>query len=276
LYRRADFVLSCFRGGVLAAALLSASCAPPLMKLPAGPGGPASDARDALTDATSACRAVSTITAEIAASGSVAGQRFRARLSAGLASRHWVRLAAPAPCGAPFFILVASGDDATLLLPHDGRVLEHGRPDAVLEAIAGVPLDASGLRAALTGCTVGTDVAGATQLSGDWRMIRDGSNEVYLHRERQPDKWRVAATVFHASQGAGDWRAEYRDFDAGLPRSVRFVANARNRFDLRLGLSQVDVNAQLGPEVFRVQVPRDADPITIDELRRARPGIRKN
>jgi hypothetical protein len=245
------------------------------MKLPAGPGGPASDARDALADATSVCRAVSSISAEIAASGSVAGQRFRARLSAGLAAPASARLEAAAPFGAPLFIFVASGDDATLLLPHDGRVLEHGRPDAVLEAIAGVPLDASDLRAALTGCTVRPDVSGAKQLAADWRMIPDGPNEVYLHRE-PPDKWRVAATVFHAAQGAGDWRAEYRDFEAGLPRSVRFVANARDRFDLRLALSQVDVSAPLGPEVFRVQVPPDADPITIDELRRARPGIRKS
>jgi hypothetical protein len=36
------------------------------------------------------------------------------------------------------------------------------------------------------------------------------------------------------------------------------------------------VNTGLGPEVFRVQVPRDADPITLDELKRARPGVRKN
>ena len=246
------------------------------MKLPAGPGTPASDARDAVADATAACRAVSTITAEIAASGSVAGQRFRARLSAGLASPGSARLEAAAPFGAPMFILVATGDDATLLLPHDGRVLEHGRPDEVLEAIAGVPLDPSALRGALVGCASSPDIAGAKQLSDDWRMIPDGPNEIYLHRERQPAQWRLVATVFHPAQGAGDWRAEYRDFESGLPRLVRFVANKSGRFDLRLTLSQVDVNTQLTPAVFRVQIPRDADPITLDELRRARPGIRKN
>ena len=246
------------------------------MKLPAGPGTPSSDARDALADATAACRAVSTITAEIAASGSVAGQRFRARLSAGLASPASARLEAAAPFGAPMFILVATGDDATLLLPHDGRVLEHGRPDEVIEAIAGVPLDPSALRAALIGCASAPDIAGAKQVSDDWRMIADGPNEIYLHRERQPAQWRLVATVFHPGQGADDWRAEYRDFESGLPRLVRFVANKSGRFDLRLTLSQVDVNTQLTPEVFRVQIPRDADPITLDELRRARPGIRKN
>jgi alpha-ketoglutarate-dependent taurine dioxygenase len=43
-----------------------------------------------------------------------------------------------------------------------------------------------------------------------------------------------------------------------------------------LTLSQVELNTPLGPDVFRVQIPRDADPITIDELRRARPGLRKS
>jgi len=33
----------------------------------------------------------------------------------------------------------------------------------------------------------------------------------------------------------------------------------------------VETNAQLGPDVFRVQIPRDADPITLDELKRSGP-----
>ena len=249
------------------------------MKLPSGPGGPAPDARDIVASATSACRNVSTITAEIAASGSVEGQRFRARLSAGLAAPASARLEAAAPFGAPMFILVATGDDATLLLPHDGRVLQHGRPDAVLEAIAGVPLNAADLRTALTACPAAADAIGAKQLDTDWRMVPDGPNEVYLHRVAQfpgppVTAWRVVAIVFHASQS--EWRAEYRDFENGLPRTVRFVSSKSDRFDLRLALSQVDVNTQLGSEVFRVQVPPDADPITLDELKRARPGVRKN
>ena len=38
------------------------------------------------------------------------------------------------------FIFAAEQNDATLLLPRDERVLEHGRPDAVLETVTGVPL----------------------------------------------------------------------------------------------------------------------------------------
>jgi outer membrane lipoprotein-sorting protein len=261
---------------ILIAALLSASCAAPLMKLPAAPGGAAVDARDAVDEATRACRAISTVTAEIAATGSVGGQRFRARLSAGLAAPASARLEAAAPFGAPMFILVANGNDATLLLPHDGRVLEHARPDAVLEALAGIPLDAAALRTALTGCASTPNATAARAVGDDWRVLADGPNEVYLHRDKPPAPWRLVATIFHPGRAGGDWRAEYREFQDGLPRSVRFAANTKGRFDLRLVLSQVDLNTQLGSDVFLVQVPRDADPITIDELRRARPGIREN
>ena len=57
-------------------ALLATSCAPSLMKLPAGAGTPAADAADALIVATARCSAVSSLSAEIVVSGSVAGQPF--------------------------------------------------------------------------------------------------------------------------------------------------------------------------------------------------------
>jgi hypothetical protein len=247
------------------------------MKLPSGPGTPASDARDALADATSACRAVSTISAEIAVSGSVGGQRLRARITAGLAPPASARLEAVAPFGAPIFILVAASDEATLLLPRDNRILEHGRSDAVLEAVAGVPLDAAGLREALTGCaSLGVDEAGAKQAGSDWRIVPDGSTDVYLHREGPAGRWRLVAAVHHGAPG-GDWRAEYSAFQpGGLPQTVRFTSGPGDRFDLRLGLSQVEINTTLGADVFRVQVPANAVPITLDELKHARPGVREN
>jgi len=43
-----------------------------------------------------------------------------------------------------------------------------------------------------------------------------------------------------------------------------------------LALSQVETNMTLGDEVFKIDVPRSAKPITLDELRHARPGVRKN
>jgi hypothetical protein len=136
------------------------------MKLPTGPGGPAPDATDAVADATSACRTVSTLSAEVAVSGSVGGHGLRGRLLAGLAPPASARLEAVAPFGQPIFIFVSRGGDATLLLPRDNRVLEHGESDKVLEAVAGVPLDAAGLRTALTGCVVAPDADRAIQRGG--------------------------------------------------------------------------------------------------------------
>jgi hypothetical protein len=112
----------------------SVSCGAPLMKLPAGPGAPTADAADALTQAIAVCRGVRTLTAEVAVSGKVSGQRFRARLSAGVAAPASARLEAVAPFGPPIFILVATNDEATLLMPREERVLQHGRPADVLDA----------------------------------------------------------------------------------------------------------------------------------------------
>jgi hypothetical protein len=278
----------------VAAALCCAGCGAPLMKLPSGPGAPAADAADAIAEATAACRAISTISAEIAVSGSVGGQRLRGRLLAGLAPPASARLEAVAPVGPPVFIFVASGGDATLLLPRDDRILEHGPPAAVLEAVAGVPLDAAELRAALTGCAQAPAHAQGRAMGPDWRRVPDGPTELYLQRDRQTSRWRLVATLHHAPAGSpqtgdpsassgparaesrADWRAEYRDFQNGVPQSVHLVSVDGKRFDLTLALSQVEANVPLGPEVFRVQIPRSATPITLDELRDARPGIRKN
>jgi hypothetical protein len=271
---KTDFVIPCFRGFLLAALCCSA-CAPALMKLPSGTGAPAADAADIVADATSACRGVSTLSTEIAVSGSVGGRGLRGRLLAGLAPPASARLEAVAPFGQPLFIFVSRGGDATLLLPRDNRVLEHGQSDKVLEAIAGVPLDAAGLRTALTGCAIAPAPERALQFGADWRMVPDGEDQLYLHRE-SPSAWRIVSTVHHAPSAgsgrpAGDWRAEYRDFVNGVPRSIRFVSSDPKRFDLRLALAQVEMNTTLGDEVFRVQVPRDAEPITLDELRREGP-----
>jgi len=240
------------------------------VRLPGGPMTPAADAREAIAEATLACDRVNTLTAEIGVSGSIDGQRVRARMIVGVARPASARLEAAAPFGAPLFIFVARGDDATLLLPRDDRVLAHGRPAAVLEAAAGVPLDADALRDALTACASNPEVAGARAIGDDWRVVRDGDGEVYLRRSPPAAPWRIVATV------RADWRADYGDFASSLPRTIRLTSADGRRFDLRLALSQVEVNPSLGADAFTVQVPPTAQPITLDELRHSRPGVREN
>lgn len=253
------------------AACVTVSCGATLMKLPAGPGAPAADGRDILAEATAACRTLSSIAAEASVSGSAGGQRLRARLNLHLQSPASARLEAIGPFARPFFILVARGDSATLLLNDDNRILENGRPAQVLEALTGVPLDAADLRDALTGCPSAAAAAGdARQLGGDWRTVEDGARTLFLHRDAPAAPWRLVAAR-HRPAGAPEWQAEYRDFADDLPRTVRFASRDNRRFNLRLALSDIELNTTLGPEAFALRIPAGAAPITLEELRRAGP-----
>ena len=231
---------------------------------------PATDARDAIAEATLACQRVDALTAEVGVSGSADGQRVRGRMVVGVARPASARLEAVAPFGAPLFIFVARDDEATLLLPRDDRVLERGRPADVLQAATGVPLDPAALRTTLTACAHNPDAAGARAIGADWRLVKDGDTDVYLRRNPPAAMWHIVATV------AADWRADYADFQDSLPHAIRLTSADGRTFDLRLALSQVEVNPALGADAFTVQVPRSASPITLDELRHSRPGVRKN
>ena len=57
-----------------------------------------------------------------------------------------MRLEGRAPFGRPVFILTSEQDRAVLTLPRDGRVLTGATAAAIVEALAGVPLDADALR----------------------------------------------------------------------------------------------------------------------------------
>ena len=253
------------------------------MKLPSGPEAPAPDAAAALTEATAACRGIRTLTAEVAVGGKAAGSRFRGRFSVGVAAPASARIEAVAPFGPPVFIFTATNDDATLLLPRDDRVLEHGRPADVLNAVAGVPLNAADLHATLTGCAPPLSQPQGRERGSDWRLVTDGGaegNALYLHRDGASQPWRLVA-VIHRPAGQPAWRAEYRDHLNSLPRSIRVASVDQNLragagFDLTLALTQVETNAALDAAVFRVEIPRSAAPITLDELRHARPGVREN
>jgi hypothetical protein len=239
------------------------------MTLPSGPGTPAPDAADALAQATKSCRSVSTMTAEVGITGSVGGNRLRARLLVGLAKPASARLEAFA-FSQQVFIFAARADEATLYLTRERRVLERETARDVLEAITGVPLDAAGLRMALTGCTEVESGAGGRQLGDDWRVVSASGSDLYVHRQNATSPWQLVAESHH-DPGASEWRTEYRDFQNGLPRDIRLASLGKDRFDLRLVLSQLEVNMPLDAAAFQVRLPADADPITLDELREGGP-----
>ena len=261
---------------LLCAVCLTASCGTPLMKLPAGPGTPAADGAMVAAEATAACSGINSLTLEMSVHGSAQGHRLRGRLTAGLAKPASARLEAVASFGQPLFVFVARNGDASVLLPRDDRVLEHGKPEDVLEAVTGVPIDAAGLRSLVSGCTRSASLdangLGNVRALGDsWRVAGDENDSVYFQRVTPPGRWRLVATVHPAGPSGTGWRAEYSMFDDSLPRKVHLVSQPPGRFDLELDLSQVELNVALEPDVFRLQPTRAAAPITLDELRQSGP-----
>jgi hypothetical protein len=262
-------VSSSCRRAVLILTICSASCAPKLTKLPAGPGTLAPDIAAVLVQALNSCQRVQSLTAEIGVSGSVGGQRIRARLIGGF-THPSVRLEAVAPFGAPLFTFVATANDGTLLLPRDGRVVEHGPPAEVMAAVAGVPLGANDMLRTLTGCAMPDRLDSPLAIGDNWRTSAGpGGAKIYLHRDSPTAPWRLVTYLHGGDALRWSWRADYDDFHDGLPHVVRLVSADERRFKLELKLSQLEPNVQLKPEVFRVDVPPNAERISVEELKRS-------
>lgn len=261
-------VRRCLRA-VLLLAICSASCAPKLTTLPTGSGTLAPDIAAVLLQALTSCQRVQSLSAEIAVSGSVNGQRIRARLIGGFTYAS-MRLEAVAPFGAPLFTFVATGKDGTLYLPRDRRVVEHGPPAEVMAAVAGVPLGATDMLRTLTGCSMPDRLDSPLAIGDNWRTSAGpGGAKIYMHRESANTPWRLVTYLHGGDALRWSWRADYDDFHDGLPYIVRLVSADQRRFNLELKLSQVDPNVQLKPEVFRVDVPPNTERISVEELTRS-------
>ncbi len=248
------------------------ACAPGPPKLPTGAGAPYPGYESAYAQATEHCR-VKTITAVMALSGRVGGQRLRGRVDAGLAEPDGMVLEAVAPFGKPFFVLGASAGEATLVLPRDNRFLRGEKPEAIVEALTGVSLTPADMRAMLAGCGVPSDTpSGGRSFPGsarsnddDWLAVDASGTTTWLRR--MDGRWRVAAAT------RGSIAVHYSDFTSSRPSAVRvrMTGADRDAADMTLRLSDVEVNTPLAATVFNIDVPRDAAPLTLEELRRAGP-----
>jgi hypothetical protein len=251
---------------VLGGCLFASACAPKAPELPSGAGTPFPDAAAAYTEATSQCRTVRTLSAELALSGRAGRQKLRGRILGGLSEPGRVRLEAPAPFGRPVFTLVVRDGMATLVLNRDRRVVRDAPPAALVEALTGVALGPDELRAALAGCGVGVEeVSSGQSYPGDWVAIQGSQSKSWLRRVG--GSWRLVANARDALE------VRYDEFASGRPSVVRVRSTPAQgaSTDLTLRLSQVDINVTLGPEVFQVEVPDDATPLSLQELRRAGP-----
>ena len=259
-------------GVVVLGLCLASACAGRRLTLPTGPATPFPEFPSAYQQATAECRGVRSMVASLSLSGRTRGNRLAGRIDTGLAepSRIRLELFPPMSFGRAAFVLVAKDENATLLLPRDNRVLRDAQPEEIVEALAGVPLGGAELRAVLSGCGLdaGTPAEGRRYENG-WVAAEADGTTVYL-RELN-GRWRVAG----ASRGPVS--VQYGSYDAasGRPETVNFrtiETETTPETNLTVKLSDVEINQPLGDEVFEVEVPTDAVPLTLEELKR---GIEK-
>jgi hypothetical protein len=245
----------------------AASCAHPHVTLPTDPGIPLPDFSAIHMQLSAACVGVRTLTAEMALSGRAGRQKLRGRVLAGFARPASMRLEGVAPFGPPAFILVARGENATLLLPRDERVLRGAKPEDILGALAGVTLGPADLQAILTGCVVAApQPTEARRHANGWASIDLAGGATIFLQPTAGGMW-----TLRAARRAG-WQIEYPAWSAGFPQTVRLQATQPAvMVDLTVGLSQIETNKDLEEAAFNVNVPRDAEAITLDELRESGP-----
>jgi len=249
------------------------ACAARTPPRPAGAPTPDPTAAARFEKATSACRGFRSIEGELALSGRAAGERVRGRVLTGLESGGAVRLEGVAPFGAPFFILAGRGEKATLILPRERRVLRDTAVSAVLERLTGLSLGADDLRLIVSGCLVDRATpADGRQWPGGWQAVTLAPERTAYIRQQQGAPVVVAADY-------GPWHVDYSGHQSGYPRVVRVrsaeaLAKA-DAIDITARVEQLEVNTRINPRAWEVEVPSDADPMTLDQLRSIAPLAEK-
>ena len=264
------------RALLVALALGAAACATAAtIRLPDGPWADEPSAAGAFESASAACRGVRTLTAELGVRGKAGRSKIRGRVLAGFERGGSLRLEAPAPFGAPVFILVSRANRATLLLPRDRRILRDVAVDDVLDAITGLRRSSDDVLAMLAGCLAADAASAGTgqRSSGGWlRVGLTGGVTAFL----APDggRWRVAAGQGGAGAAGFAWSVSYAAFASGFPGAVTITQEASAgaaETALTFHVSQLETNVPIDPRAFDVIIPPDTQPLTLDELRQTGP-----
>jgi hypothetical protein len=240
------------------------ACAPKRIELPTGSGSPYAEAARAYEEAVKECRGVRTMQATLGLSGRAGTTTIRGTVDAGFEAPDRIRLEGRHPLGRPVFILAAGGGRSTLYMPRDDRVLRDVAPVSIVEALVGVSLAPGELRSLVSGCGFGVaEPAGGREYSGGYVAVDTGGPTTYLRREQ--NVWRVAAAT------RPPLTVLYSGFVNGRPATLRVVSSGTPLADLTVRLSDVNINVPMDAAVFAVDVPAAAQPLTLDELRRAGP-----
>jgi hypothetical protein len=258
---------------ILSFAFCITACGPKRVELPTDSGSPFPDFAKVHEQVSTSCRGARTLTAELSLRGRVGTERLSGRVIAGFERPASMRLEGVAPIGQPVFILAAQSGNGVLLLPRDSRVLRGQPAEAILEALIGVNLAPGDLLAILAGCVVPNPMptAGRTHANGWASIDLQGGSTLYLRQTSRRAGSSDPAWEVRAARRNG-WQIEYTTGQSLFPVSVRLVADSATvPVDLAAGISQLEANVDLDAAAFRVDVPADAKPLTLDELRASGP-----
>jgi hypothetical protein len=150
-------------------------------------------------------------------------------------------------------------------LPRDERVVRDQSADAILGALTGVTLAPADLQAILTGCIVPAPkpVGGHLHANGWASIDLDGGATMYL---RRMGTWQVRAAR------RDGWEVEYPAWQGMFPQVIRLRSTSeRANVDMTATLAQIEVNVDVNPAAFTVDVPTGTSPLSLDELRDAGP-----
>jgi outer membrane biogenesis lipoprotein LolB len=256
-YSRLAFLITCL--------VLTAACGARRIPLPTDQGSPLPNYSEIHAEATRSCRGARTLTAELGLRGRAGSRRLSGRLIAGFERPASMRLEAVAPFGPAGFILVTRGEQAQLLLPRDERVVRGESAEAILGALTGVTLGPADLQALLTGCILpeSKPVAGRLHTNGWASIDLEGGATMYL---RRMGAWQISAGRRNG------WEVDYSMWQGAFPQVIRLrSASGPANVDMTATLAQIEVNTDLTPATFTVDIPAGTAPLGLDELREAGP-----
>ena len=229
--------------------------------LPTGNGTPFPGFESVYAEATAGCRDAKSVGAELRLSGRAGGQRLRGTISADLLAPSSVRLVG-VYLSRPIFYLVGRDNNGTLLLPRDNRIVRNAPTAEIIEALAGVSLSPADLRAAVAGCALGAGTpTNGRMFSNDWAAVDVDRHTTYLRRI--DGRWRVGGAVRNPLS------LLYADYESGRASTIH--VRTGSDADITLRVSQLEINTEIPDAAFDLNIPNDAIPLTIEELRRAGP-----
>ena len=238
------------------------------MRLPVDPGTPLAGYADIHRELAAGCAGIRTLTTAISLAGHAGGEQLRGRLAAGFRTPNDMYLELRAgPLRTVVFKLAANAEGATLLLPADKQVVRGARGEDILGALTGIELAPADLLAILTGCVVPSpNPTGGRSHAGGWASI-DLDGAATLYAQRSGNRWRLRAAR------RGPWRIEYLEWPEAsrFPRRIALAADDPVAVDVQATLTEPEANVDLGDDVFVITVPRDADVIPLEQLRRSGP-----